>query len=89
MEFLTLGQVIDTMKLDEVAIKVDGEYGDCLHGDKIDVVKGILYINNENYFLYGDDCRKITGIYNPPNVKEDKFIIVSREMYENMKDYIY
>ena len=90
MEFLTYGQVLDKIKIGDVAVPIEVMVGKIPHGiyneEYCDMA---FYIDEQDYYLKAMDGRKINGIIKPPEAIEEKFILVSREQYENMVDRLY
>lgn len=78
---LTLGQVIDQMEIDEVAIQV--ETGPEIVG--YEDATGIFFDANDNNLLKSLPCNElcISKVFDAPSAR---FVIVKRELYETIRN---
>jgi hypothetical protein len=83
---VTLGYVIDNLKLGEVALKIDGPTGSVKGFENThEYTAGALYINEETKFLCCIDGRPINGLcLTPDSSPKDVFVIITRKQYENL-----
>lgn len=85
MKKYTLGEVVDIMKLNEVAIKVEGNFSDEDIFDNHIPVKGLQFDENDNGILKELDGSRIV-LSNNPKFSVEYYIILSREYYQKVLD---
>ena len=81
----TLGQVIDLLELDEVAIKVDGMFNEECHIKGSDYVKtGVYYDKYDNNIFKALDGREIYIGKEMEGMPVDQYVIMPREAYDRV-----
>ena len=82
MEKLTIGQVIDRMELDEVAIKVNGNFGESEFEGYVHSSTGIYFDAEDHNKLKSLTGAEIAICKTFDEKDEDFLVIVKREVYE-------
>jgi len=85
MKKYTLGEMVDTMKLGEVGIKVEGKFDEKHPIENYKYVKGVHYDENDNGILKELDGSRIVFSNNEAYVVE-YYIILSKEDYQRVLD---
>lgn len=81
----TLGQVIDKLQIGEVAIKVEGAFGEtCYIEGHENLMSGIYYDEYDRGILKSLEGGKLAVVKTPPDVDEDSYVIMPREAYERI-----
>lgn len=82
MEKLTLGQVLDNMKLDEVAVLVDKHDVKYLYGELVNQ-SGLQYDTNDNNILKTLEGHEviITKYFKDNEERKLRFVIMNKDLY--------
>ena len=86
MERLTIGQVVDRMELDEVAIKVDGNFGDVDVEGYVRNTTGLFFDTNDHNKLKSLTGAEITICKTFDEEDEEFLVIIKRDVYERAVD---
>jgi hypothetical protein len=83
MQTVTLGYVIDNLQEDEVAVKIDGVFGEVPNTTQ-EYVDTAIVIGRDG-FLSSIDGRRINGIHMiVRDVKADEYFILKRDIFDDL-----
>lgn len=84
METYTLGQVIDIMKPDEIAIKIAGASGECPVEGYVYLQEGMYFDEKDYHILKSLTGKVITLAKATTDEQKGKFQIMKRKEYEEV-----